>query len=70
MILQLNPMIPVYVPRFKLEGFAFLVRCLSQEHYTIFTVALDDGTIWELNNKEIRFCKNITMERDKQIKYD
>lgn len=69
-MLQLSPMIPVYVPRFKMEGFAFLVHSESQEHYLLFTVALDNGEIWTLNNKEIRFVKNVTMERDNLIKYD
>lgn len=67
MMIQLNPMIPIYVPRFGLEGFAFLVTRESQEHYVLFTVALDNGEIWELNNKELRFCKNISMEREKLI---
>lgn len=68
-MLQLNPMIPVYSTRFKMEGYAFLVTWLSQEHNLEFTVALDNGEIWTLTNKELRFCKNITMERDKLIKY-
>jgi hypothetical protein len=33
--------------------------------HLLFTVALDNGEIWELNNKEVRFCKNISMEREK-----
>jgi hypothetical protein len=24
---------------------------------------MDDGEIWTLTNKEIRFCKNISLER-------
>lgn len=56
-------MIPVYVPRFKMEGYAFLVDRHSQEHYTVFTVAMDNGEIWELSNREVRFCKNDTMDR-------
>lgn len=69
-MLQLNPYIPVYSTRFKMEGYAFLVTEHSQEHYLLFTVALDDGTIWTLGNKELRFCKNITMERDEKINYN
>lgn len=65
MILQLQPMLPVYVPRFKIEGFAFLVYRDSQEHHTMFTVALDNGEIWDLNNKELRFCINKSVERVK-----
>ena len=67
MMIQLNPMIPVYVPRFDIEGYAFLATRYSQEHYILFTIALDNGEIWELNNKEVRFCKNISMEREKLL---
>ena len=45
MILQLNPMIPVYSLRHKMEGYAFLVIDYSQEHNLLFTVALDNGEI-------------------------
>lgn len=62
-MLQLNPILPVFVPRFNIEGFAFLVTRESQEHYTIFTVALDNGEIWDLSNREVRFCVNHTMDR-------
>lgn len=60
-------MIPVYSLRHKMEGYAFLVIDYSQEHDLLFTVALDNGEIWTLSNKEIRFCKNISMDR-KDIK--
>ncbi len=52
-----------------MEGYAFLVIDYSQEHDLLFTCAMDDGEIWTLNNKEIRFCKNISMERT-NIKLD
>lgn len=64
-MIQLNPMIPVYSLRHKMEGYAFLVIDYSQEHDLLFTVALDNGEIWTLTNKEIRFCKNISMDREK-----
>lgn len=63
MMIQLEPMLPVYVPKFQMEGYAFLATRHSQEHYIIFTIALDNGEIWELPNTEVRFCKNITMQR-------
>ncbi len=50
-----------------MEGYAFLVIDYSQEHNLLFTCAMDNGEIWTLNNKEIRFCKNISMDR-KEIK--
>jgi len=63
MILQLNPMIPILRVSDSLEGYAFLVIDYSQEHDLLFTCAMDNGEIWTLNNKEIRFCKNISMDR-------
>lgn len=56
-------MIPVYIPRFKMEGFAFLATRDTQEHYLVLTIALDNGEIWELSNREVRFCKNDTVDR-------
>lgn len=63
MILQLNPMIPVYSIPSQMEGYAFLVIDYSQEHDLLFVVALDNGEIWTLSNRELRFCKNISMDR-------
>ena len=63
MLLQLEPMIPVYIPKFDTEGYAFLVETLTQEHYTLFTVSLDNGEIWILPNTEVRFCINYTQQR-------
>ena len=65
MILQLNPMIPVYSVRHNMEGYAFLVLDYSQEHNLLYVVALDNGEIWTLKNQEIRFCKNISLDREK-----
>jgi hypothetical protein len=65
MILQLNPMIPIVRVKDGMEGYAFLVIDYSQEHNLLFTCAMDDGEIWTLTNKEIRFCKNISLERYK-----
>ena len=67
MILQLNPMIPILRESDKMEGYAFLVIDYSQEHNILFTCAMDNGEIWTLNNQEIKFCKNISLNR-KQIK--
>jgi len=63
MILQLNPMIPIYRVSDKMEGYAFLVIDYSQEHNILFTCAMDDGEVWTLSNKEIRFYKNISLDR-------
>jgi hypothetical protein len=63
MILQLNPMIPILRVSDGMEGYAFLVIDYSQEHNLLFTSAMDNGEIWTLTNKEIRFCKNISLER-------
>jgi hypothetical protein len=63
MILQLNPMIPIVRVLDEMEGYAFLVIDYSQEHNLLFTCAMNNGEIWTLNNKEIRLCKNISMDR-------
>lgn len=62
-MIQLNPMIPIYRTSDNCRGFAFLVIDYSQEHDLLFTCAMDNGEIWTLNNKEIRFLKNISLER-------
>ena len=64
-LIQLKPMIPVYVPEFNMEGFAFLVESLSEEHYIYFTIAMDNGEIWTLDNTKVRFCINKTQNRNK-----
>jgi len=69
MMLQLNPMIPIVRVSDKMKGYAFLVIDYSQEHDILFTCAMDNGEIWTLSNKEIRFQKNISMER-KSINYE
>jgi transcriptional antiterminator len=69
MMLQLNPMIPIVRVSDKMKGFAFMVIDYSQEHNLLFVCGMDDGEIWTLNNKEIRFCKNVSMDR-KNINYD
>jgi hypothetical protein len=66
-MLQLNPMLPIVRVSDGMEGYAFLVIDYSQEHHILFTCAMDDGQIWTLNNKEIRFCKKISLYR-KEIK--
>lgn len=64
-MLQLDPMIPLYSLRHQMKGYAFLVLDYSQEHDLLFAVALDNGEIWTLSNKELRFCENVSMGRDK-----
>jgi hypothetical protein len=62
-MLQLNPMIPIVRVSDNMEGFAFLVIDYSQEHNILFTCAMDNGEIWTLSNQEIRFQKNISLDR-------
>ena len=64
-MLQLNPMLPIVRLSDNMEGYAFLVIDYSQEHHLLFTCAMADGEIWTLNNKEIRFSKNISLDRIK-----
>ena len=63
MMLQLNPMIPIVRVSDNMEGFAFLVIDYSQEHNVLFTCAMDNGEIWTLSNQEIRFQKNVSLNR-------
>jgi len=63
MMLQLNPMLPIIRVKDKMEGYAFMVIDYSQEHNILFVCAMDDGEIWTINNKEIRFTKNISLDR-------
>lgn len=61
MMLQLNPTIPVNTP--KGEGYAIVIIDYSQEHNTLFMVMLDNGELWTFPQRDIRACKNISMER-------
>ena len=63
MIIQLNPMLPIFRVSDQMEGYAFLVIDYSQEHNLLFACAMDNGKIWTLSNKEIRFCNNISLDR-------
>jgi hypothetical protein len=63
MVLQLNPMIPILRVSDNMKGFAFILIDYSQEHNLLFTCAMDNGEIWTLSNREIRFCKNISLDR-------
>ena len=63
MILQLNPMIPIFRKSDKMKGYAFLVIDYSQEHDLLFTCTMDNGEIWTLKNNEISFCNNISLSR-------
>ena len=63
MIVQLNPMLPIFRVSNQMEGYAFLVIDYSQEHNLLFTCAMDNGEIWTLSNQEIRFSKNISLNR-------
>jgi hypothetical protein len=63
MMQQLKPMIPIDRISDGMEGYAFLIIDYSQEHNLLFTCAMLNGEIWTLNNKEIRFCKNISLDR-------
>ena len=67
-MLQLNPTIPIVRISDKMEGYAFMVIDYSQEHNLLFVCGMADGEIWTLSNKEIRLCKNVSMDR-KDVKY-
>ena len=62
-MLQLNPTIPVYSTEHKMEGYALLVQDYSQEHNTLFLVALNNGELWWIPQNKIRMQKNISLSR-------
>lgn len=62
-MLQLNPMIPIVRVSDNMEGYAFLIIDYSQEHNLLFTCAMNNGEIWTLPNQEIRFDKNLSLNR-------
>ena len=64
MMLQLNPMIPIVRISDSMKGYAFLCIDYSQEHYLLFGCAMDNGEIWVLNNKDIRFQNNPSLNRN------
>lgn len=63
-MLQLNPMIPIVRISDSMEGYAFLVIDYSQEHDLLFTCAMQNGEIWTLKNKAIKFSKNVSLDRN------
>ena len=63
MILQLNPMIPIIRKSDGMKGYAFLVIDYSQEHYILFTCAMENGDIWTLDNREISLQGNPSLGR-------
>lgn len=68
MLLQLNPTIPVYSLDKEMEGYAFMILDMSQEHDSLFLVGLDNGELWWIKQSRLRLCKNISMDR-KTINY-
>ena len=63
MMLQLNPMIPIMRVSDGMRGFAFMCIDYSQEHHLLFVCGMDNGEIWTLPNKAIRFTQNISLNR-------
>lgn len=62
-ILQLNPMIPVYVLD-KGEGYAIAIIDYSQEHHILWIVAMSDtGEVWTVPNPKLRLQWNYSVER-------
>lgn len=46
-----------------MKGYAFLVIDYSQEHYLLFTCAMQNGDIWSLDNREISLQNNPSLNR-------
>ena len=56
-------MIPIIRKSDGMKGYAFLVIDYSQEHYLLFTCAMDNGDIWTLDNREISLQNNPSLNR-------
>jgi hypothetical protein len=66
--LQLNPPIPVSTQMG--DGYAHFLIDYGIEYDLLFVVALNEtGECWTLNNKDIRFQKNISMGRKEKGKF-
>lgn len=64
MIMQLDPMLPVYIPEFEKEGYAFAIESNGPENYLIFHIIVDgSGEIWSMDNTKVRGCINYTQGR-------
>lgn len=62
-MLQLNPMIPVYIID-KGEGYAIAIIDYSQEHHIHFIVAINaTGELWTVNNTKVRLQWNYSIGR-------
>lgn len=62
-MIQLNPQIPVYIPKRDMKGYAIGWIDYSQDHNLIWVVALQNTEIWLFENHEVRIDKNITIGR-------
>ena len=56
-------MIPITRKSDGMKGYAFLVIDYSQEHYTLFVCAMDDGDVWLLDNRQISMQNNPSLGR-------
>lgn len=56
-------MIPITRKSDGMKGYAFLVIDYSQEHYTLFICAMDDGDVWLLDNRQISMQNNPSLGR-------
>lgn len=64
-LLQLDPALPIFVPRLGQFGFVHVLRDDGIEHDTLFLCWLNDGTIWWLPQSQVRGCENATIGRGK-----
>ena len=63
-ILQLAPYLPVYVVSKAQEGYALFMADYSQEHTTLFLVALQsDGSMWWIPQTDLRMQWNYSIDR-------
>lgn len=67
-MLQLSPTIPVYSLEHEQNGYALVLLDYSQEHNTLFLVALENGELWWLPQDQIRMQPNRSLKRPRPWK--
>jgi hypothetical protein len=64
MLIELSNPLPVYIPEFDREGYAFALESFGMENYLMFHIIVDgSGEIWSLDNTRVRGCINYSARR-------
>lgn len=63
MMIQLDPPIWLYVPHMKMAGLAHICTWDSPENSVYWTLFMDNGEVWTLENERVRAHNNRTLGR-------